>query len=539
MPKKNRRSTKPRGESLAKLQPAHTAGEESFPPAKTTVELPESSDGRRRCDFKLYYGKGCDRIVYACQTALEQMAERSRSSRGQSISANSVHAFYSNGLRSFLPYCAIMATALERELTLKDVDRALIERFIAHVTAGGGKANAKRSKYSHAKSVLVHLARQHLIARDIFPRNPFPRANHSAVGESALSASEMKAVTKALKQDMQRIMSGQGELTSDELAVCLLSIAARTGLNPSPLVQLHVDCIQPHPIKADRYVLVSFKKRGNATHIQSMRYSKDVELIVTALPDVARIVRMVIERNANARAASAYPTSLFVYARRDFAASGITRMSAHALQVHARNFVDQHEVTDADGAPLALNTMRLRKTFANRVFELSGQDPFVTARLGGHTLKVSNDAYLEAPVEAEKNWRLMGEVRTNDRMSFGTDGHIEITPVAGCKDTKRGEMAPKNGSDHCQKFLACFRCKSFVVTADDLHRVFSLYWMLIRERKRVGVNAWSKQYRHIIRIIDRDVAPKFAPDLVSRVRSHAETAPHAFWADPGTLEGAL
>lgn len=537
MRRKDRRSSKPRVQTL-KPRAFDAESAPSLPPSKTNVDLPESSDGRRRCEFRPYYGKGCDQIVYACQSALDQMAERSRSSRGQSISANSVHAFYSNGLRSFLPFCTIMATALERDLSLLDVDRALIERFIAHVTAGGGKPNAQRAKYGHAKSVLMHLARQRLIANDIFPRNPFPRANHSAVGEAPLSTGERKAVTKALKTDMQRILAGTGELTSDELAVCLLSIAARTGLNPAPLIQLHVDCIQPHPIKADRYVLVSFKKRGNATHVQSLRYSKDLELIVTALPDVARIIRMVVERNARVRAASAYPTSLFVYARRDTSSAVTTRMSAHALGVHAHSFVGRHEITNADNQPLVLNTMRLRKTFANRVFELSGQDPFVTARLGGHTPKVSNDAYLEAPIESESNWRLMGEVRTNERMSYGKSGDVETTPVASCKDTLRGDLAPKNGSDHCQKFLACFRCKSFVITADDLHRVYSLYWMLVRERKRVGANAWSKQYRHIIRIIDRDVAPKFAPELVDKVRSHAETTPHPFWADPRTLEGA-
>ena len=36
------------------------------------------------------------------------------------------------------------------------------------------------------------------------------------------------------------------------------------------------------------------------------------------------------------------------------------------------------------------------------------------------------------------------------------------------------------------EFLNCFRCSSFVVTADDLHRLLSFYWLLVRERGRIG-----------------------------------------------------
>ncbi|BBI76054.2 hypothetical protein HAALTHF_52300n [Vreelandella aquamarina] len=39
-------------------------------------------------------------------------------------------------------------------------------------------------------------------------------------------------------------------------------------------------------------------------------------------------------------------------------------------------FLDRHQITDADGKPLRLNVMRLRKTFENHLFTLSGQDPF-------------------------------------------------------------------------------------------------------------------------------------------------------------------
>jgi hypothetical protein len=180
--------------------------------------------------------------------------------------------------------------------------------------------------------------------------------------------------------------------------------------------------------------------------------------------------------------------------------------------------------------------MRLRKTFENRLFTLSGNDPFLTAKLGGHSVKVSNDHYLEAPENAERDWRFMGQVRTDDLLSYGKNSAslYDSTPVAQCQDTLSGDLAPKNGT-HCQKFLACFRCRSFVVTSDDLYRVFSLYWLLIRMRQLMGPNAWNRVYGHIIRTIDRDIAPRFDAELVAIKRQLAKVDPHPMWREPEIL----
>ena len=183
--------------------------------------------------------------------------------------------------------------------------------------------------------------------------------------------------------------------------------------------------------------------------------------------------------------------------------------------------------------------MRLRKTFENRLFSLSGQDPFLTAKLSGHTPKVSNDHYLEAPETAERDWHLMGEVRTEALLSHGKVAPLptQNTPVARCRDTRHGDLAPKNG-EHCQRFLACFRCRSFVVTGDDLYRVYSLYWMLVRQRERMGASAWKRVYWHIIRIIDTEIAPRFDAEFVAIQCQRAKVDPHPFWRDPDLLEGA-
>nr|WP_246638235.1 hypothetical protein [Halomonas neptunia] len=500
--------------------------------------MPENASGCRSLDFARHYGNGCDVVVYATQRALDRMAKACADSSGKTLSAMTIANYFNNGLSAFLPFCATMASALGRELRLDDIDRQFTDHFIAQLRQSGGSLSTQKNRYTSTKSVLAEMGQSGWIAKDIFPRNPFPNSNRSVKGQATLSEPERRSVMQALKADMQAIIKGRGPLTSQELAVCLLSIAARTGINPTPALELLTDCLQPHPIKADRYVLVSFKRRGNATHIQSLRRVADIESMVSALPDVARIIDLVRERNATPRQASNYPELLFVYkSRRGTSAGEMCRLTQRILAHGIKAFLNRHQIADADGEPLKLNVMRLRKTFENRLFTLSGQDPFLTARLGGHTPKVSDNHYLEAPESAEKDWRLMGEIRTEELLNHGKVVSLptQNTPVARCRDTLNGERAPKNG-EHCQKFLACFRCRSFVVTGDDLYRVFSLYWTLVQMRQEMGGSAWKRVYGHIIRIIDLEITPQFEAELVGIQRQRAKVDPHPFWRDPERLE---
>ncbi|QNI04095.1 hypothetical protein HXW73_14810 [Halomonas sp. SH5A2] len=509
-----------------------------LPPTMMIVSLPENSSNLRNLRFDNYYGNGCDVVTYATQRAIGRMVRACMESDGTTLSAATISSYYNNGIRYLLPFCATMATVLGRELHLNDIDRLFIDHFIANLRQSGVSLSAQKNRYQTTKSVLVAMGQAGWVAKDIFPRNPFPNTNKTSKGQTALNEPERRSVLGALKSDMRVIIKGSDPLTSDELIVCLLSIAVRTGINPAPALELLTDCLQPHPIKQDRYVLVSFKRRGSSTRIQSLRRDTDIESMALALPDVARIIDLVRDRNAKPRQVSNYPHFLFVYESRGMSDNGrVCHLTQLNLGDYIKGFLDRHQLTDADGKPLKLNVMRLRKTFENRLFTLSGQDPFLTARLGGHTPKVSDNHYLEAPESAEKDWRLMGEIRTEELMNHDNIAALttQATPVARCQDTLNGEHAPKNG-EHCQKFLACFRCRSFLVTGDDLYRVFSIYWLLVQMRQKMGASAWKRVYGHIIRIIDREITPKFDAELVSILRQRAKVDPHPFWRDPEQLE---
>jgi hypothetical protein len=109
------------------------------------------------------------------------------------------------------------------------------------------------------------------------------------------------------------------------------------------------------------------------------------------------------------------------------------------------------------------------------------------------------------------------------------------TPVGKCRDPLNGDRSPKNG-EPCTDFLNCFRCRSCVITGDDLYRLFSFYWLIIKERNEIGVRSWGKVYAHIIRIIDRQIAPKFPPGQVEAAKAKAKDSPHPFWRSRELLE---
>ena len=498
----------------------------------TVVRFPENPTCRRSHDFAPNYGGQIDQVSSACQQCIEILSEESK------LATSTIVSYCDNGLKNFLPFCALWAAALGRELRLTDIDDKMIQAFITHLRDSGVEKNSQKVAYDKAKSVLKKMG--HLKWFDdsgIYPRNPYPNSNHNHKGQKALSSTERQRVVQALKSDLNTIFNHTDALTSVELTVCMLAIAVRSGMNPTPLIELPVDCLHPHPIKADRKLLVSYKRRGNGTHVQALRYSKDIELMKTVMPDVADIIEMVTARNQCYReAAKDYRSDLFVYDSHK--TSGVTRISKSILTHNISNWVKRHDLTDDDGKPLRLNVMRLRKTFENRIWTLSGQDPWVTAKLGGHSVKVSNDHYLEAPIEAEKNFRFMGQVRTDELLQSAKVKAMpaENTPVSKCRDVYEGQFAPKTNGEPCANFLACIRCHHFVVTEDDLYRLFSFYWLLIYERDHIGARKWSRHFGHIIRMIDRDIVPQFNAETVSRIKAEAKCNPHPFWRNREQLE---
>lgn len=67
-----------------------------------------------------------------------------------------------------------------------------------------------------------------------------------------------------------------------------------------------------------------------------------------------------------------------------------------------------------------------------------------------------------------------------------------------------------------------------------MHRLFSFYWLVLREHEHIGSEKWKTIFGWVVRAIDRDITPKLERVLkdsrtVADAKSRARVDPHPFW----------
>lgn len=514
-----------------------------IPPPNTLVKFPRGNT-KGSFDFGPWYGGGIDQITYAYQLQIERFLLKQDSELTHMTIASYCHG----GARYLLDYLLFRSAALKRELTLLDIDRDAIDGFLASFDGEDLEVTTKAGRYNGAKAVLKALCNRGLIKEvrggdnATFPPNPFPGKHRGLRGAKPLSTAERKAFSAALRQAVAPLFQPDVQVTADLLAYALLVIALHTGRNTTPLLEMGLDCLRPHP-KANTSFLVLFKRRGYAHSKIAIRDETDPDLdsVPTLRATVAHLVKLLIEfaKPLQSFAPKEFKGRVFVY-RMQTAGRGrgrpgdVVALSDSTLAVGIRKLVKHYDLKDRDGKPLAINVSRLRKTFVNRVYEILDGDVAGTAAAAGNTIRVTDVNYLRPGENATSNWRFLGLALTHELLT-ATLGATELTPVGQCSDVHAGEYAPKRNSEVCMSFLNCIRCRNYVVTADDLYRVFSFYWRILAERTRMNVQRWQRQLAHIVRLIDRDVAEAgvargvFKQEIVDHERERARLNPHPFW----------
>lgn len=522
---------------------------DAIPPAIVEVKFPLETNGQddRSFSFTPWYGVGIDSITHACQRQIERFL----GTHEGSLSTSTVVNYCALGVRSFLDYMILRRAAFERDLHPEDVNRDAIDGFLIHLRDRGLSTVSQRTIYISIKPVLQALGRRGLltvVARGddaTFPRNPFPGIHRKGRGETPLPRGQRLAFTAAVKTAVMPIFHPDAVLTSELLGYVLLVVSLHTGRNTVPLLELTTSCLRPHP-KENTKFLVVYKRRGNRHSAVAVRAAPTlIESTPAVRPTVARLIERVVELTSPLRdAAPAHLNErllLYRSRRRDARRGEITVLSKATLEEATRKLVQNARLTDSEGRPLRINCSRLRKTFVNRVNEILGEDLATTAIAAGNTPAVSGAYYLRPGESAERNWQFMGEVMAHELLT-GTLGETAKTPTGRCTDNKNGQFAPKKDGASCMSFLDCLRCRNYVVTGEDLYKLFSFYWRVYMERNRMDRRRWEKMYSHIPRLIDRDVIPTgirkmaFTQEQVDASRARARANPHPYWTVDGMME---
>lgn len=520
-----------------------TISPDVLPPINTKVKFERNVTGCRSFDFSSWYGSRIDPITYACQRQIERFL----AGQDAIVSTATVTAYCNHGLRLFLSYCELHATAIGRDLTLKDINRNLIEGYLLHLAGMPLKTSAQKSYYSHTKSVLIALGRREILAitshgiNSTFPRNAFPNSNRKVKGETALSKREREEFIAALRKDIQHIWTNDAPPSPEVLTSALLFIALYTGRNTTPLLEMSRNCLHAHP-KDNTSYLVLWKRRGSDSSRVPLRNASSTEpspdCMLSVKANVERLILrvMALTLPLNLEAPGDIKNRVWLYRSRAIATLGqITVLSPPVVQKAVGVFVSKYALKDSDGNPLRINISRLRKTFGNRIWELTNGDLVTTAAALGNSPRVTDQHYLAPSENARKNWRFMGEILVNELIT-ATIGATFKTPLGNCSDPINGQFAPKREGATCTNFMNCLRCKHYVVTEADLFKLFSFYFRVLKERSRMDKHRWTREYSHIPRLIDQYIIAEglrrgtFKVANVDAAREHARTKPHPFWS---------
>jgi hypothetical protein len=519
-----------------------------IPPEITKVTfLRGVGSGAKQFDFCNWYGTGHDTITYVCQRQIERFLD----GQDKEVTDLTIRTFCQSGLSTFLDYLTTLSIALRREISLTDINRETIDGYLLSLRDSGVSTLTQKNQYTNTKSVLSAICRRGLIDRvpagdsATFPRNPFPGVSRDRNrGERPLPKAQRQAFSTAVKTAVMPLFSDAAPPTSELLAYALLIIALHTGRNTWPLLEMTRDCLHAHP-KNDRQFLVLYKRRSHSANKVVLRSDEDdglgVHSMPTVRPSVARLIQRVLDLSDRVREAAplALRNRVWLYPMRSAgrvvgAAGQISALNSSTLDRAIKLLVTRFNLLDTNGKPLRINVSRLRKTFVNRVYEILDGDIVSTATAAGNTVKVTDVNYLRPGEYAQKNWKFMGVALVSELLT-NTLGATERTPVGQCSDSAHGEYAPKRDGATCMSFLNCIRCRNYVVTGDDLHRLFSFYWRILSERTRIPPKRWKREFAHIIRLIDQDIISEglksrvFKKELVETERERARYDPHPFW----------
>lgn len=514
---------------------------EDIPPADTVVRFPHNPNSARSFDFAPFYGHGIDEVTYACQRQIERFLAKQDGEREAATVVN----YARSGLNTFLPYLMLRSSALGRRIALDDIGRELIDGYIQNLADVGVARDSQRAHYNSTKSVLIALGKRNLISlvhagdERTFPKNPYPNTDRQHKGEKPLTRIQRQSFTAAVKTAVMPLFQEDVDVTGDLLAYALLIVALHTGRNTTPLLEMTPECLRPHP-KENTFFLILWKRRGyNSSKVvlQADTELRGIESMPGVKWPVVRLIQRVIELTAPLRADAPPHLAgrIWLYrsqANRDH--GKVTTLTNGAINLAAKKLADEFSLRDANQGPLRVNVSRLRKTFANRIFEILDGNLASTAVALGNTPKVAERNYLAPGEESQKNWKFMGAILTNELLSK-TLGSTERTPSGSCTDPTNGQYAPKKDGSLCFSFLDCLRCRNYVVTGDDLYKLFSFYWRVLQERDRMSTRLWSRHYAHIPRLIERDVIAKgikqkiFKADAVNSARERARIDPHPYW----------
>ena len=496
------------------------------------INLPPNPRSYRTIDLRPWLGRGLDDWLWAFAAVIRALL------LGGNFSTATIVNFNANGVKNFMAFLVDgpLATPPARPSDIKVSD---LNRYVAWLRLKYPNGSTAKNYYSALKSLLVGLMDYGFIntaPEKLIPANPFPMNDAFTQAERSLSPSEMQRLASALKTDLVAIHRDTfAGPDSEAIAVLMLLIAMRSGINTTPLVEMTRDCLRPHPFMPTMMLIQTFKRRGKGAQTHTIRQTqlRDVQSLIPM--DGVAVLKKALEMTENLAKSAPDPLKNRVWlyrAGQQGWSHKITCMTPCMAATSIRAVVSRHGLLADDGTLLRVTFAALRKTMENRLWRMSDGDLLTVASVMGHSPQVADNHYLRLDDQAKAECaQFIGEALPSTLR--GVD--LTPTPTGSCKDSLHGPRAPKDGVTHCSEFTHCLGCPSYVIVGavKDLHRLFSYQGFIRHEMNYYTSDEWTDWRNHhqdLIAMIDQFTAEHFAPALVLEAKALATEAPHPFWA---------
>lgn len=496
-----------------------------------TVWLPRNPRHSRKIDHTQYLGFGFDSWAIQSIYVIRALLNGGRSAVATLVG-------YSSGLRYFLVFLKSGVLELSPETPNKLTKRHL-ERFISWLKLKYPNGSTAKNYYTSFRSLLNFLIEYGFVenaAEELFPPNPFPNNDERTKDASPLSMGEMQRLIKALKLDLVSIHKGTFQGNNAEcMTVMLLITAARSGVNTTPLLEMHRDALQPHPFIPSLRLINTVKRRGKGAQTKTIRQADVLDKYNAISLDGVAVLNKALEMSESLVKLAPDEISSYVWLYRSGqrgALNNIVALTSGTLNVTIKKFCKRHALNNDQGNRLVVTVSRLRKTMESRLWKLSGGDLLEVASVMGHTPQVADNHYLKINDEIKVEGAIfVGEAFPDKLRGLS----ITPTPPGGCKDSLHGDLAPKDGVTHCSEFIHCLSCPSYAIVGAvaDLHRLFSYQKFLHAEIEYFLTDEWAdwrKRQLNYIELIDNFTASQFDHELIEQAKHQAAESPHLFWA---------
>ncbi|MFC3148347.1 hypothetical protein [Piscinibacterium candidicorallinum] len=483
--------------------------------------------------FSKWLGRGLDAWV---EVSYRQLAAMNRS---KERSGETLCGYARSGLFTFFRFLEATGACPEPAR----LSAPVMSSFIAWLKAGNAskKPSSQRITFSQLMAFLQALHKASAVPDPSGLVRGKPFRGCKSESTAPLSRRERQAVVNALKADIIAIHQMPGALSDTQALVAFgLSLSLRTGINTTPMLTLGRSAMSKHPFMPKMGMLSLFKGRSRGEQWVPLVASSSVLERVPVPMDGFALFQKLVEYTAPLAAVAPpeWRDCLWLYRSDAQNRKGnLMRLTEVLFSTAVAAFVRRHGLLGDDGEPLVLNNRRLRVTLENRLWELSNGDLVTVAALMRHAPRTSDEHYLAVTAEMRAHATVVHEDLPNVYRQGAQPTTLSPTPVGACADTLYGERAPKNGSSHCADFLSCLRCRSYAIVGSerDLHRLFSFYGFLEREKQAAKSSEWVSYFTWLQTLIDTFTSEKFDPELVEQAREQARVKPLTFWKNYGGM----